>query len=108
VVQDEGDRDGEAARQYRVGTFNRRVAAQTENFLQQGFATGNETARFLCTCGRDDCDELLAIRVDEYRFVHEKPYRFLVAPGHDADIDDVILANRLWVVEVKPEYRKPL
>jgi hypothetical protein len=109
VAQEEADRHGEAARQYTVGMFNRRVAVETENLLQQGFATGNETVQFLCTCGRDDCDQVLTIRLDEYRFVREKPYRFLVAPGHDADIDDVIHREHgYWVVEVKPDYRLPL
>jgi hypothetical protein len=108
-VLDESDKRHEALRQYRIGAFNRRVAAETENLMRAGMGGRDDTAVFLCTCGRDGCEETLVLSIAEYERVNEQPHRFLVAPGHDApDVDDVVAREeRYWIVEVKPEYRPP-
>jgi hypothetical protein len=106
-VSGEADGRREAEKQYRIGAFNRRVAAETENLARAGFAPQADLADFLCTCGRDGCDEILTLSIAEYDLVRSKPYRFLVAPGHNADVDEVIAREPgYWVVEVKPEYRR--
>jgi hypothetical protein len=95
-------------RQARTGAFNRRVAAHIENANRESeLALGPVRAgEFFCSCGRDGCDELLTLTLEEYAFVREKPYRFLVASGHAEAVDDVIRSTGEYdVVEVKPEYR---
>jgi len=101
------DPNAEAQAQYRAGAYNRRVAAEAENDLRSG-ACRDPYTEFLCTCGRDDCDEILVIRIDEYGSVRASPHRFVVAPGHDTAVDDVVRReDEYWVVEVKPEFRLP-
>lgn len=99
----------EVAHQAAIGAFNRRAFLGAQNFDQYYAAAGFEPGtrgEFICTCGRSDCDKVLALSLDEYRFVQEKPYRFLVASGHATDVDDVIRsAGDYEVVEIKPEYR---
>jgi hypothetical protein len=96
----------EARRQYRVGSFNRRVAVVTENLARLGMAPDDDVAGFLCTCGRPDCDQVLSLTLSEYERVSEKPYRFLVAREHATDADDVLERHEsYWIVEGKPQYR---
>ena len=103
----EPDDDAEVRAQYRTGAHNRRVAAESENLLRAG-ASDDDTAEFLCTCGRRDCDEILVLRLEEYDLVRAKPYRFVVAPEHDARVDEVIRKeDEYWVVEVRPQFRLP-
>lgn len=90
---------------YRGGAYNRRVAAETENLQRLGLA-GDDPVELLCTCGRPDCDEILLLSLAEYDRVRMKPYRFVIAPGHDASVDDVIAhEDEYWVIEVKPRFR---
>jgi hypothetical protein len=80
-----------------------------ENAEREFFVAGQaaRAGEFFCTCGRTDCDEVLVLTLDEHRFVREKPYRFLVAPGHATEADDVIFSTGEYqVVAVKPEYRE--
>jgi hypothetical protein len=99
-------------RQARIGAFNRRVAAHIENdnrslSLDRGALGPRQVAELFCTCGREDCDEVLTLSLDEYAFVREQPYRFLVAAGHADDVDEVVRSTGEYdVVEVKPEYRE--
>ena len=96
----------EARRQYRVGGFNRRVALETENLAVLGMAADNRTAQLLCTCGRADCREILAVTIDEFEQVRSVPHRFLVAPGHETEVDQLVVSTeRYAVVSVKPEFR---
>jgi hypothetical protein len=95
----------EVRAQYRTGAHNRRVAAEAENLLRAG-ATDDDTAEFLCTCGRDSCDEILLLRIVEYDVVRAKPYRFVIAPEHETAVDEVIHKDdEYWIVEVKRQFR---
>ncbi len=95
-------------KQARRGLYNRRVARGVENEERAfGVPEAAREGEFFCTCGRADCDEVLVLTLEEYRFVREKPYRFVVAPGHALETDDIIFSTDDYqVVEVKPEYRQ--
>lgn len=89
----------EAAAQARTGAYNRRVARSLER--------GEGLGEFFCTCGRPDCDEILVLTAAEYGRVEERPYRFLVAPGHATEADEVVERTGEYdVVEVLPAYRE--
>jgi hypothetical protein len=43
---------------------------------------GATEVEFYCACGRADCTATIVMSVREYQAVHEKPHRFIIAPGH--------------------------
>jgi len=93
-----------------TGARNRRVAATLARVWADGQAVTDVppglVGEYLCTCGRPDCDEILVLTLEEYRFVLEREHRFVVAPGHATDFDDVVLrADEYDVVEVVEPYR---
>lgn len=93
-----------------AGRRNRGVAATLERlWTPTGASTGAPgglVGEYFCTCGRPDCDEILVLTLEEYRFVRERPYRFVVAPGHATEVDEVVhRADEYDVVEVAEAYR---
>jgi hypothetical protein len=95
----------EAEAQYRAGAHNRRVALDAENLVRAG-ASSETLMEVFCTCGRADCDEVIVMSVAQYRFVRERPYRFVVAPEHQTETDDVVLRTDGYsVVEIREPYR---
>lgn len=95
----------EARAQYRVGALNRRAAAEAENSIRAG-AAPDDLVELLCTCGRDDCDEVILVPLAAYERIREKSYRFVVAPEHETEIDDVIAVEDDYsVVEVRARFR---
>jgi hypothetical protein len=103
-----GEADEIAQRQYLLGLFNRRTAGNVEN-LNRFFSdvTGTDVSvGFVCACGRPGCSEVIRIPIADYERVRESPHRFLIAPGHAAEVDDVVFAGDGYeIVEMKPEYR---
>ena len=98
----------EADKQYLLGLYNRRVAAGARNHFSEFVPFDEEvgTAEFFCTCGHPDCDEIIVMMLDEYDFVRESPHRFIVAPGHATEADEVLRRHDAYdVVEIKDEYR---
>lgn len=93
-------------RQYAIGAFNRRIAVQTAKFVGFGIAADDPTTAFFCTCGSDDCNTTMRLSVEAYAEVQEKPYRFLVAPGHATRLNDVVVRREgYWIVELEPAHR---
>jgi hypothetical protein len=43
-------------------------------------AGANRRLQSARTCGREGCDEVLTLALEEHAFVREQPYRFLVPP----------------------------
>jgi hypothetical protein len=87
----------EARKQAVVGAYNDRVA---------GSVAPTDVAELFCTCGRPGCDEVLFLTPGEYRVVQERPYRFLVAPEHATEVDEVVLSTGEYdVVELREGYR---
>jgi hypothetical protein len=91
----------------RIREFNERLEAATATFIEEGFASSRRVAEFLCACGRPECSETITLPVEEYRAVHEHPYRFIVVPGHeDTTVERVVERHDGYdVVEKRPQYR---
>ncbi len=99
----------EARRQYLLGAYNR-LAKHSENLAASfpliGEVIAESGARFTCTRGRLDCDQTVCLTLREYDEVRAKPYRFVVAPGHETEADEVVARyDGYTVVEVRAEYR---
>lgn len=99
-----------ARRQYLRGLFNQRIAVNTEALDASFLAITGESGplRLMCACGRDDCQEAVVIPRGDYEQVRVSPHRFLVAPGHAAEVDEVVAeGDGHEIVALKPEYRDP-
>jgi len=54
----------------------------------------------LCECGSERCGSRLRITRRQYERARERKNRFIVAPGHHARADAVVLvADSFWIVE---------
>ena len=75
-------------------------AAQT----RAGLPDTHALIRVWCECGRDDCADVIDIRLGEYEAARLNARRFVVAPGHGDDGVDEIFAStsQFHVVEVRP------
>jgi hypothetical protein len=86
--------EDEVRHQALIGRRNRRVAEVLEEVWAGGVpearAPGGLLGEYLCTCGRPECGEVVVLSLDEFRFVREQPYRFIVAPGHATEVDEVV------------------
>jgi hypothetical protein len=51
---------------------------------------GDEPSPFLCECEDERCTEVLLLRRSEYEEVRAHPRRFVVAPGHQEEDDQLI------------------
>jgi len=99
-----------ARRQYLLGLLNRRMAMHMEN-LDETFSTvtgERGVLTLLCACGREDCQRpMLTLSAEDYDRARESPHRFLIAPDHTTDIDEVVyLGDGFAIVEFKPHYRE--
>jgi hypothetical protein len=57
--------------------------------LAERFAEQEGVPAFVCECGNDSCVERLRVPIDVYESVRAHPRRFLVAPRHEADFEQV-------------------
>ena len=53
-----------------------------------------ERAIFLCECGRDDCEETVAMTPTEYEGVRSDPRRFFVVPDHQLEEVERVVEER--------------
>lgn len=98
-----------AARRYRIGFINRRIAQRVAN-LDHVFrdVTGESgQCTLICACGREGCSEVVVVSLSDYEGIRaSSPHRFVVAPGHATEIDEILdAADGYEVVEIKPDYR---
>jgi hypothetical protein len=65
-------------------------------------ATADEPVEFTCECSDPRCEELVALRGDEYEYIRRVPNRFVVRIGHvDRNSERVIMEEpgRFQVLE---------
>jgi hypothetical protein len=60
---------------------------------------------FLCECGNADCTEAIALLVHEYEELRSDPLLFAVAPGHEIDDVEFVVAEneRFWTVRKRED-----
>jgi hypothetical protein len=51
---------------------------------------GTERTPFLCECEDEGCTNVLLLRREDYEGVRAHPARFVVAPGHQEEDDELI------------------
>jgi uncharacterized protein (DUF1499 family) len=75
-------------------TVNERIAESAERF-------DSTEAEFVCECDDRSCTHRLEATLDEYERVRAEPTHFLLAPGHENDRVERVIARRprFWVVE---------
>lgn len=58
--------------------------------LQDRLILAGEPLPLICECADPGCATVIVVEQDTFRAVHEKPGRFLVAPGHRSDDEAVV------------------
>ena len=99
-----------ARRQYERGVLNRHLATNGERLaIDLRHAAGDRPAlTLICACGRDGCRELIVVPFTAYEQVRVSPHRFVVARGHAAEVDEIVVEGEGYeIVAIKPEYRDP-
>src|SRR5947209_10280137 len=93
-----------AHRQYLRGLLNRRMATHMLSVDNTSSEVAGQPGvlTLLCACGREDCDQpSLTIPPEDYDRARESPHRFVIAPGHTTDIDEVVdLGGGFAIVEL--------
>jgi hypothetical protein len=85
---------------------NEATAREINEQIEQGHAgaPADEQVRFLCECGRLECDRVLAITMAEYEAVRADPRRFAVAGGHVVpEVEYVVARTDRYAVVAKRE-----
>jgi hypothetical protein len=61
----------------------------------------DELIAFVCECGTGDCTESIHLTLDEYETVRSVPTHFALAPGHETQNVETVVArsDRFVVVE---------
>ena len=62
----------------------------------------NPGVAFVCECRTRDCDEFIALDLEEYKAIRSLPMLFLVAPGHETpQVENVVETNDLYALVEK-------
>jgi len=68
----------------------REVNERLEGDLRQ-YASPGERLDFVCECGKQSCEDTIALTVEEYEHVRRESRDFAVVPGHElTDVEDVV------------------
>jgi hypothetical protein len=75
---------------------NERIAESAEHFDERAPESG-----FVCECSDPNCTHRVSASLSEYEEVRAEPTTFLVAPGHEEDDIELVIADqgRFRVVE---------
>src|SRR3954452_16861943 len=69
--------------------------------IDAGRAADGGPQGFVCECGHLGCTTVIAVPAPEYRAVRSDFRRFVVAPGHELDADEVVEDRGGYLVVAK-------
>jgi hypothetical protein len=69
--------------------------------LAEQFAVPDGLPAFVCECSDDSCVERIRVPVEVYESVRAHPRRFLVAPGHESSVEQVVGGDDGYVIVEK-------
>ena len=78
-----------------------RVVNERMQMLAGSFGTLEAEHTFVCECSDPDCAAQLDLRTEEYEEIRADPARFLIAPGHEISLVEVVVVEKptYFVVE---------
>jgi len=83
------------------------AAAREINEKLEAAQAGDEEHKYLrvvCECGRDSCDDMIAITIDEYEGLRSEPTHFAVRRDHVMDdVERIVQETDRFVVVAKRE-----
>jgi hypothetical protein len=62
---------------------------------------GASEAGFVCECSDDSCTELVHVSLSVYEHVRANPRHFLVRPGHERELDNVVERHPTYLIVAK-------
>ena len=110
ALLDWAEKSEAARRQYKRAVLNHHLVTNAKKLETDfgGITDGGVTLTVLCECGRDRCQEVVALPFAVDEWVRDSPHHLVVAAGHAATVDDVIAEGEGFeIVVIKPEYRDP-
>ena len=94
--------DDERARRVGANEALYRLVNEQIEGINEAFGTITNDFAVVCECGDLRCQQQLILTRDAYEHVRADPTAFILKPGHQAeDVEDVVDANRDYVVVVK-------
>lgn len=85
----------------RIGTTESIFRNVNERIAESAHRFDTDEAEFICECHDRSCTHRVAAPLDDYERVRASPTRFLLAPGHENERVERVVARRrrFWVVE---------
>jgi uncharacterized Zn finger protein len=78
----------------RIGTTEAVFRSVNERIAETAERFDSDAAEFVCECDDRACTHRVAAPLETYEHVREEPTRFLLAPGHENEDIEKIVANR--------------
>ncbi len=86
----------------RIARNETEFRSRNENRQNAALKSGVATARFVCECGSQDCEERLELPLGDYETVRLNPRRFVIVTGHDvAEVEVVVASHGGWSIVEK-------
>jgi hypothetical protein len=73
--------------------------------IESGRQTREGLVPFVCECGVLGCNDVIELTLEEYEQVRSRGVRFLVAPGHQSEADEVVETRGRYDIVEKAEAR---
>ena len=92
-----------------VREVNERINALDRDAAGTGAVAGVESFGFHCECGREGgCPQMIWMTLEEYEVVRTQDDRFALAPGHETDgLEHVVAGNERYVIVDKVDEAEP-
>jgi hypothetical protein len=71
--------------------------------IQAGRRTRTGPVPFVCECGTIGCNEVIELTLDDYEDVRAHGARFVVAPGHHTEVDELVTGEAGYDIVEKLE-----
>ena len=89
---------------------NNAIERVSERIAESGWPPEDGRVDFHCECGRPGCTVRLRLTPPEYERARAQTDRFVVAPGHESPVIEVVVerADYFLIVDKRPEAERVL
>jgi hypothetical protein len=69
--------------------------------LEEQFSVTDEDPVFICECSDENCTERISLPLDAYESLRGNPRHFVILPGHETEIEEVVERHATYFVVEK-------